>query len=276
MRNLKLPGLKLGLRDLFDKREADLLLTEAGKYYKSQLVSQLAAIDELPAALTGTPLAEELSAVDADHDGFGAAVYFTTEVYLRLPDAAPEIVAAAKRIRAAFIPALGDISEPYAVEASNAAERKPSLTELKADLKQFPMAGGGSLLDVAKKFIGKGEELGGLLSDRADASGGGRKGAGQIRAKTVGLLSRLRSDVRDEVAKNPKLPRDLERRVFGYFDTLSAMQASPAAAPAAPSPQPQPQLQPLPQAPGAPEVVMMAAPLPGQASPGAAAPKTVK
>lgn len=160
-----------------------------------------------------------------------------TEVYLRLPGASADLVAAAKRIRAGLIPALGELTQPYAIEAANAAGRKDELTALKDDLKIFPMANGGTLFDVAKKFLAKGEELGSLLSDRADSPKAVRTGAGQIRSKTLGLLSRLRTDLQEEVAKNPKLPRDLEQRVFGYFDTLSEMQASPApaAAPAAPA-----------------------------------------
>jgi hypothetical protein len=36
------------------------------------------------------------------------------------------------------------------------------------------------------------------------------------------MLSRLRADVTREVQKNRRLPRDLDIRVFGYFDKLAA------------------------------------------------------
>jgi hypothetical protein len=147
-----------------------------------------------------------------------------------------------KRIRGAFIPALGELGASYATEAERAQGRKPLLATMKADLKLFPLAGGGTLLDTATAFLGAGVKIHENLSDRADVPKGARKEAAQIRSATVGMLGRLRADVVREVKKDPKLPRDLEAKLFGYFDTLEAMHATPAgkledkpAAPAAPA-----------------------------------------
>jgi hypothetical protein len=229
MRTLNLISLKLGLSDLFDKRLSDLLESQAGKYYHPRLTEIRDGIDALPAIFTGgLPHAEELQLADAEHDGYGAAVFFVTEVYLRLPNAAPAIVAAAKRIRAELIVELDELKKPYAVEADKAIERKAKLPELHDALHLFPMVGGGTLFEVAKKFLDAGEKIHHLLSKRADVPKGSRKEATALRSKAVGLLYRLREDIQTEVAKNPDLPRDLEHRVFGYLDVLHSMQPRPS------------------------------------------------
>ncbi len=52
---------------------------------------------------------------------------------------------------------------------------------------------------------------------------GARKEATVLRSVTVGILGRLRSDIGRELKKSASLPKDLEQRIFGYFDTLEAM-----------------------------------------------------
>lgn len=223
---LTLADLKLGLHDLFEKRSPDLLRSKAGKYHAPILAEQRDAIDTLPPTLTGgIPLAGEIEALDDAHDGFGAAIYFTTEVYLRLPQADPDTITAAKRIRDAFIPELGELGASYVTEAERAMQRRPLLKSMKADLKRFPMADGSSLLEVATSFIDAGEALHHKLSERADKSLGNRKAAARIRSSSVGALNRLREDIARELERDPALPRDLDALVFGYFDTLAAMHA---------------------------------------------------
>lgn len=229
---LTLTSVKLGLRDLLDKRRPDLVLSKAGTYYEPQLEEQLAAIETLPPALTGgAPHAATLDALNDTHDGFGAAIYFTTEVYLRLPDASPQTVAAAERIRAAFIPQMAELGASYAVQAERAIERKPLLVSMKADLERFPLADGGTLLDTAKGFLEAGEQIHLTLSNRADVPKAARKQAAQLRSSAVGVLGRLRDDLVREIKKNPALPRDLEAKVFGYLDTLEQMQPAGKAPP---------------------------------------------
>lgn len=225
MQRLKLTDILLGLRDLFDKRLADLRLTKSGNFYEPLLAEQLSAITALPRQLTGhTPLADELEAIDNIHDGYGGAVFFTTEAYLRLPGASKELVDAAQRIRRSFIPSLAELGASYAIEAERAMERKPLLESHREDLQRFPVAGYGTLYDVAKGFLNAGEQLHQLLGDRSDMSPNARKEATTLRSATVGLLTRFREDLVRELQRNPALPRDLEQRVFAYFDTLEKMQ----------------------------------------------------
>ncbi|MDC0747777.1 hypothetical protein [Polyangium mundeleinium] len=221
LRLLNLPDLKLGLDDLLTQRLPALTLSPLGKSYASSLTLKKKLVDDLPPALTGgRPLAEELDDTDREHDGFGAAIYFTTEVYLRLPGVDPALVVAAKRIRAAFIPELESLRDSYADEAAAAVQRKNKLIELEADLKLFPIAKGGTLHDWATAYVAAGEHLSSLLSKRADATTDGRKHAAKLRSETVALLNRVRSAIADDVETLPDLPRDLDAQIFGYLDEL--------------------------------------------------------
>jgi hypothetical protein len=223
---LTLSDIRLGLRDLLSARRADLRKAKAGKYYEPMFQEQLAAIEALPAPLTdGAQSDAALDALDAEHDGYGGAIYFTTEAYLRLPNAAPAVVDAAARIRAGLIPTLFELGASYATEAERALERKPLLVSLRADLERFPLAGGGTLLDTAAAFLDAGERLHTALGQQAGLPQGTAREAAKIRAASVGMLSRLRADVTREVQKNRRLPRDLDVRIFGYFDKLAAAKA---------------------------------------------------
>jgi hypothetical protein len=219
---MTLSDLDAGLRDLFEARRADLRKAKAGKYYEPMLKEQLAIIQALPAALTrGAPGDASLEALDAEHDGYGAAIYFTTEVYLRLPGASRSLVESATRIREGFIPSLVELGASYATEAERALERRPLLASLRADLERFPMAGGGTLADTATAFLDAGQRLSDMLAARADVPAERAREGAKVRSSTVGMLSRLRADVTAELKKNKKLPRDLDARIFGTFDKLA-------------------------------------------------------
>ena len=226
---LSLSSLKLGLHDLFDKRHADLLLSNTGRFHEPDLQEKRGEIDALPPVFTGgTPLSAELDGTDAHHDVFGGYVHRTTEMYEQLPGAAPAIVEAGHRIRAALIPDLTELSARYSVEAARAIERKPQLAALKADLQLFPIptpAGQppATLYDVAVAFIAAGEKLDELLSARGDVPAGSRKAASTLRPAIIGLLNRMRADLAKELKRDPNLPKDLDQRIFGYFDVLEHM-----------------------------------------------------
>ena len=231
MRSLTLGDMKLGLHDLLDKRSEALLSTQAGAMYAPMLAGRRKAIDALPPALTGgAPLADQLAAADEEHDGFGAAMWFLIEAYQRAPGSSAALIAAADRIRQGFIPALGDLQQSYATEADAALTRAPLLKSYKADLELFPVAG-GTLHDWAAGFLAAGTHLHDLLSDRADeASSPTRKDAAGLRADALGLVSRLRAALADEVKHDKKLPRDLDAQLFGYLDQLAATRGAANAA----------------------------------------------
>ena len=238
---LLLSQLKLFLPEILGKKKHLLEHTNTGKTYLPLVQEQLDEIDALPAGgEPGTPLAQELSDKDAEHDGFGGAVWFFTEAYMRCPDASDKIRAAAARIRGQFIPALQELQATFATEAQRARDRQAVLKDYKDDLKLFPIAEGGTLYDWVTAYLEAGLKLNELLSDRADTPLDSRAGAGALRAKTLGILSRMRGSIEDEVRTNKKLPRDLDAQVFAYYDQLAAQRPAPKkrakAPPAAPAP----------------------------------------
>jgi hypothetical protein len=231
MRFLSLAALQVGLADLFTVRQTDLVASKAGQMYESILLEQKSAIDGLPEPTGNSkPLADSLSVADVRNDGFGAAIWHITEAYLRWPDISANVRGAIERVRAAFIPELDLLQASYVNEAKAAIDNKNDLVKLESDLKLIPIAGGLSLYDWCTGFIGAGESIAKLLSDRADADTGARREAGKVRTSTIRILGRFRAALADEVAANKALPADLDARVFGYFDTLQDMRADALAA----------------------------------------------
>jgi len=233
MRFLSLAALKVAFADLFTKRHSALLLSSAGKTYEPVLLEKKSLIDALPAALTGgKPLADEITLADEEHDGFGGAIWYLVQAYQRWPQVPPDVLAAVKRVQAAFVPELDDLNASYALEANAAIKHKADLQTLEADLKLIPIAGGLSLYDWGKGFVAGGDLLGTLLSQRADAASGAsaRSEAGKIRSSAVGVLGRFRGALGDELGVNPALSKDLDAQVFGYFDELDGMRAAALAA----------------------------------------------
>lgn len=231
MRFLSLAALKVALADLFDKRHAALILSSAGKTYEPILMEKKKLIDALPPVLTGgKPLADEIGEADVFHDGYGAAIWHLCQAYKRAPGVKPEILATIKSIEEAFIPDLDNLKASFVNEADAAIRHKQDLVTLETELKSIPVAGNLTVLDWAKGYVSQGEQIGALLSQRADADNGARSEAGKIRAATVGVLGRFRGALDDEIGVNAALPKDLDAQVFAYFDELDAMRAAAVAA----------------------------------------------
>jgi len=135
---------------------------------------------------------------------------------------AEEQRAAARRIREAFIRDLGVLSDSYAEEAAAAKQNRPKLVELEADLRAAPTPDGKTLYEWASAFVDHGDKLAQLLSSRGQATGFEYfRQQTALRVTTLGLLGRFRAALKDELAENPQLPRDLDERIFGGFEELS-------------------------------------------------------
>ncbi len=175
--------------------------------------------------------------MDARHDGLGLALWHLCHAYLALPDAPPEVRAAAERILAAFVPVRRELHARYATEAARARAHRPMLTELAADLALLPVAGGGTAASWATAFVDAGDGLDDLLSNRATALADGEGASGPraiaTRARTLGVINRARAAIGDDLVDDPSLPRNLDALVFGYFDLLDRR---PAGAPPPPPP----------------------------------------
>lgn len=235
MRNLHLGDLILGLRNLATERKADMLCCATGKLYASKLGKQQTQIEALPEAdRTGRPLTQPLAIKDGEHDGFGEAIHHYAEAIRSLPTAPAAMKSSALRVREAFVPKLGVLRVSYADEAASAIRKRPLLNELKADLQAVPVPYpmGGTLLDWATSFINAGDDIDKLLNDRSLMSNGNENlstPAIKVRTTTIGLLSRFRAALIDEIEEDTSLPRDLEHRIFSYFDQMQATREEAAA-----------------------------------------------
>lgn len=224
MRNLTLDDLNLALSNLTTERKTVLDSTGSGLLYGPMLGEKLTSILAVPEIMhSGRPLADELAAVDDDHDGFGGAIFAYTEAVLDAPSTTDTERAAALRIRAAFIPSKSALVESYAEEAATAKRNRGKLAEREGDLKLFPVPGGKTLFDWATAFLDKGDELDDLLHQRslANVTQSDKTSAIRLRSDTLGLVYQFRAALRTEIM-HKNLPPDLDGKVFSYFDELSA------------------------------------------------------
>ncbi|HSN96937.1 MAG TPA: hypothetical protein VLS89_01525, partial [Candidatus Nanopelagicales bacterium] len=191
--------------------------------YGPMLLARRDEIAALPEALTSNrPKAALLGQVDVRHDGYGAALWHLAECILRHPDSSPELRERATRVREGFVPRLRVLKEKYVDESRAADRNREKLATFQADLEAIPTPLGGNALAWATGFVEAGEQIGMLLSDRATIQANAAEGAGLLRSTTLGLVSRARQALEDEVAHNPALPRNLVKLVFGYFDLLQS------------------------------------------------------
>lgn len=217
---LTLGDLKLGLDDLLTTRQAALALTRVGKAYEDLLKQKRAQMDALPTEFgEGKPIPELLATIDAEHDGYGTAIYYLTEAYLHLPNIDTDVLEAIMHIRASLIPSLEQLHDSYADEAEAALRRKAALPQLAADLMRVPVVG-GNLHAWAAAFVDAGAKLQKLLEQPADAGATQRKEAQRLRIETLGLLNHARTVINDEIISRATLPRHLDTQIFGYLDQL--------------------------------------------------------
>ncbi|HRI69107.1 MAG TPA: hypothetical protein PK156_32980 [Polyangium sp.] len=220
---LNLTDLRLGLEDLLTVRRGPLFRTQSGKAHEDALEQQRQAINALPAPLTGgRPFAEELALRNAEHDAFGFGIWHMTEAYLRIPGIDAEVVAAARRIREAFIPDPDRLRDTYADQASAVVNRRENMVNLIDDLVRIPIAGGSTLFDWVAGFVGAGEQIAKILVQRSEINATTRKHAMTLHGDTIRLLNELRRNVVAEIARTLGMPRTTEDEIFGYLDLLES------------------------------------------------------
>jgi hypothetical protein len=242
MRNLTLGDLLLALPDLLERRASNVSSTLSAQLYLRLIESVYREIAALPFA-TAAPNAfvQELAAADARHDAYAGALALFAQAYLRLPDLDPNDRATLESLGTALIPALDDVRDTYATQASRAIERggalEPSQREI---LTRFRIRGDESLATLFDAYVATGRELDELLRRRADESqhaAPNRQEAGQLRGRAIGLLGQLRSSLAAEFADQPERAADLDAQTFAYIDALNAARESRGSAdPATPIP----------------------------------------
>ncbi|MDX9724036.1 MAG: hypothetical protein RBU37_25025 [Myxococcota bacterium] len=225
--------LSLVLERLTTTHKADLQLTKTGSVYLTALEEKRAALSSLPPGLLGMPVAQELKGTDELHDALRLALELNIRSHLECP-LTPEHTRKLLQEGADKLEALlPGKRASYPAEAAAAKRLREAQPSLQPALEQIPVAG-GTLADWLDAMIEQGERLDALLSTRGDTlSTSDRAQAAALRGEIAGLLSRLRAALRDELAFDPSLPQDLEKRLFAYYDSLLAARR-PSSKPAAP------------------------------------------
>jgi hypothetical protein len=236
MRYLTTDDLRLAVADLLDAKAALLASSKAFALYKPALTTNRAALEALYVALSGRPLAEELAAVDAEHDTTGRAFHCLAEGLAPLDGISGEKRALLEKARAAFAPSLVSFNAGYADEAAAAGAKRAALDGMRTELAAWTVAPDLTLASLAERHVAAAERLGALLSRRADAvaedQAAKERRSLTVRAETVGLLGRLRRALADEISLDAALPRDLELKAFAYVDQLAASREERATKPA--------------------------------------------
>ena len=228
MRFISLGHLKFGLDDLLASRAQVLTGTHCWAMYQPILQAQQQKIAALPESLRRKrPLTEELRLLNVRHDLSGSALWHLCKAIEEFPLSSETQIAAAKRVRAALVPARKVLSATYPEQAAAAALNRTKLSALEPDLKLLPMPDNKTAYDIAQVNVEAGEHQGMALGDRvtAEATESLRQEAKDIRMQCIKFLGNLRQALQDEVETNPALPRQLEALVFALLDELEEQSA---------------------------------------------------
>jgi hypothetical protein len=230
--------LRLGLQDLFENKAEIAAKTKAFSIYEPALKENLVSIESLTKSLRGTPLAEDLAAVDDDQDSYGRVLYYVGKAAEALKDLDPTTKQTVGTVTQGVIPSLSSLMASYLDEAARVDDKQKILDQYDEFLESFKFGTAHSLKDILSKHVSAAGQLKSLLSDRAQAVAENRlsrnREAIALRSATIGLLGRFRQALADEIAIIPDLPTDLETRVFAFFDQVESQREALAGKPAAP------------------------------------------
>jgi hypothetical protein len=224
IRALLISDLSLVLNHLLDDKSTTLEATTAGQLYAPRLAARRTALAARPdPTARRRPLTDAIAEAAERHDGYGSAIWYYTETVLRTPDVSPADVEAAERIRATFVPRLSVLHDSHATQAARASVNRARLPEYAEDLVRFPVPGSSSTLAAwVEGFVSAGETLGKLLAARGELMAATRGGATRLRGDVLGLLTRLRTALADELADDPQRLREVDAELFGVIDELAA------------------------------------------------------
>jgi hypothetical protein len=163
-------------------------------------------------------MADQLAEADARHDGWGTAAYKLAEALRALPNASAALKSGADAVLTTYVPSLDSLQKRYLDEVAAATENRTRLKADRAVLEAVPTPDGATLYTWIKAQLDAAAELDALLEARADAPRGARREVTRLRSKGISLLNNFRAALLDEMEMDPKLPRDLEQKVFGYMD----------------------------------------------------------
>lgn len=236
MNLLNIDDLIAVIADMLSSRLTALQATALGRGYEPLLRARLEELRALPEAMRGLPLAALLGVADGRFDENGAALDELLGALERLSLLSDTARASARELRSRFIPARAILGAKHADEAAHARKVRPAVAENEAALRAIPLPEDHTLFDVAEAFVSAGEEIGRLLSQRADRVADATRGdAARLRAKAIRTLGRLREDIDEVRDADPTVPRDIDARLFGFLDQRVATRRSPTPTGATPS-----------------------------------------
>lgn len=227
---LTLTDMDLGLTHLFKEHGKAIAETNTGKTYGKLLRASHEELLALPQLGDGTrPLSDELAAVDATHDAYGAAIWYLIEAHAKAPSTPEPQRKALTVVREALVASLQSLRAPYADEAAAARAHRAACVEHRAVLRAVPVTKKSTLEDWALAYVEAGEKIGALLVERAEKTPAPRTKAGRLRSRVLGLLSRFREGLGDEFGDDPERAEEIDRTWFGYLDQLEAQRAEATA-----------------------------------------------
>lgn len=218
-----LDELQSGLEDLLKNKAALLAQLPSAEDYTAGFQAML---DEVLGKAPGAHRLPEQPALTADrhHDALLRYVRRHLETLATYPDLTEDQAARIRRLLS-LVPAYDEATAQWADEVAGARRYRARLPELEADLKAIPFLDGKTLYGVFVEYLDAAEDIDRGLNQQAQAKAArvSRKGAAQVAASVTGRITKLRSAITVTVELSSKLPQDLPRNLFSYFDELDRL-----------------------------------------------------
>jgi hypothetical protein len=232
MKDYTAGDLFLMLNDLYGNKLILIKDTFAFKLFDPSLSEERILLSNVRKAGGETPLVQALEETEQRFDsGIRAFHYvcFGLAQFVDFPKDVREFLDNAKK---SLAPSLRVIKNSHKAKAASAKAEEKNLAALKASLEAFPIGPNATLYTLAAAYIEAGGKLDTLLSSRADTFVDEElkytKEVRVLRSRTVGIINKFREALAQEVKINPALPRDLEARVFAYYDQLGDLRGKKA------------------------------------------------
>jgi hypothetical protein len=204
---------------LLGEKRARFCLAGAGRLYVGQIQLAYDALAKPAPVREVSDAALEREALRA-HDALGLGIWYGLASVAACPVFDVPVQEAAGRVKAAFGEKAPSPRWNAEARARRASQVRRDLEPRAADLAKLPPTPAGDRYegwirrwcDEGRGFVGR---------DAKGAAESSTEEAVALRTMRLsGLVSRARKALRDEVAFDASLPRDLEADVFGLFDRL--------------------------------------------------------
>jgi hypothetical protein len=209
---------------LGDGRET-FCTADAGNLYVGQIEDACSALKSARPKAATKANAEAKDAFRV-HTNFGSAIWHGLQCVADCPVFDDAVREGATSIRDAFGPRAPSLRNRLAERIELTVSVRDDLREKEPALLRLPAApGGGTFADWIGRWCDDGRRLtadviGDRVARRARARVDPGPTAPALLSRLNALLLRARAALRDEIAYDVELPRDLEEKVFGLYDSL--------------------------------------------------------